>query len=73
MNPIFPLQCQRCASVTWMNVDFYKNNGGAHLKDLCPHCDSPKFSSLFEIANRSEEWMDRYRAIDFYLARELME
>ncbi len=70
INP-FPLPCQRCASVTWMSVDFYKDNGEAHLKDLCPHCDYMKYKSLFILAERSEFYFSQYIAVDFFLAKEV--
>ncbi|MBI2103135.1 hypothetical protein HYT55_04805 [Candidatus Woesearchaeota archaeon] len=72
MNPSFPIECQRCVHVTWMNVNFYKENGTAHLRDLCPHCDYPKYTSLYKLAEKSDFYSSLFTAVDFFLAREIM-
>ncbi len=68
----FPLPCQRCAQVTWMGVDFYKENGEAHLKDLCPHCDYSKYKSLHRLSEVSDFYFSKFIAVDFLLAMENM-
>ncbi|MBI4152558.1 hypothetical protein HY495_02505 [Candidatus Woesearchaeota archaeon] len=73
MDTIFPIECQRCVHVTWMNVDFYKENGDAHLRDVCPHCDYPKYFSLYKLAERNDFYRLQFITVDFFLAKELME
>jgi hypothetical protein len=58
MEEIFPIECQGCKQVTWVNIRYYREEPNADSLDLCPICETPKYLSVWTLAARRERERD---------------
>ncbi len=68
MEDAYPIICEECRLVTWINLHHYLNNRDAVKDDECPHCGYKIILSLWTLAenNPNNKYLQSiFDAIDF--------